>query len=286
MSQRDKCREYQEQFPMYFNNRLESHEAEKVKAHLDECPACRSVFAREQALFAMAGSDSQSGALDSHPDSNMLDRLARDPDSLEPTQRRELESHISECRLCRETVEKLAVLPGKLEALVTDEEIPTIAGLDRQISSQTATTTKLTDLTRRVWRPLTAFAAAAIVVFVAVTLVRHEPSAPTAEVEGLFPAMTRSLGERTIFETDTEEFTFKGRVYVDPEESHTYSIHVVDRDTDSLILGVDQVTDFDNLGFARFEIALRPGQYQLILYDIIEADSLEIVRPFEIQLKP
>ena len=270
---------------MYSNNRLESHEAEKVKAHLDECPACRSAFAREQMLFAIAGSDSPSGALDSHIDSNILDRLARDPGSLDPTQRRELESHISECRLCREAVEKLAMLPDQLEALVTDEEIPTIAALHRQVSGLTATTTKLTDLTRRVWRPLTAFAAAAIVVFVAVTLVRHEPSAPTAEVEGLFPAMTRSLGERTVFEAETEEFMFKGRVYVDPEESHTYSIHVVDRATDSLIFGVDQVTDFDKLGFARFELALRPGQYQLILYDIIEADSLQIVQLFDIQLK-
>ncbi len=270
---------------MYFNDRLESHEAEKVKAHLDECPACRSAFAREQTLFAVAGGDSQSSALDSHVDSDLLDQYARDPGSLEPTQRRELESHISECRLCREAVEKLAMLPDQLEALVTNEEIPTIVALDRQVSGQTATTTKLTDLTRRVWRPLTVFAAAAIIVFVAVTLVRHEPSAPTAEVEGLFPAMTRSLGERTVFEAETEEFTFKGRVYVDPEESHTYSIHVVDRATDSLIFGVDQVTDFDNLGFARFELALRPGQYQLILYDIIEADSLQIVQPFDIQLK-
>ena len=270
---------------MYFNDRLESHEAEKVKAHLDECPACRSAFTREQALFAVAGDSSRSGAIDSHANSDLLDQYAHNPDSLEPTQRRELESHISRCRLCRETVEKLAALPDQLEALVTDEEIPTIVALDRQVSGQTATTTKLTDLTRRVWRPLTAFAAAAIVVFVAVTLVRHEPSKPTAEVEGLFPAMTRSLGERTVFEAETEEFTFKGRVYVDPEESHTYSIHVVDRATDSLIFGVDQATDFDKLGFARFELALRPGQYKLILYDIIEADSLEIVQPFDIQLK-
>ena len=270
---------------MYSNNRLESHEAEKVKAHLDECPACRSAFAREQVLFTMAGSSSRSGAIDSHANSDLLDQYARDPGSLEPTQRRELESHLSECRHCREAVEKLAELPDKLEALVTDEEIPTVAALDRHVSGQIAATTKLTDLTRRIWRPLTAFAAAAMIVFVAVTLVRHEPSGPTAEVEGLFPAMTRSLSERTVFETETEEFTFKGRVYVDPEESHTYSIHVVNRATDSLIYSVDQVTDFDNLGFARFELALRPGQYKLILYDIIEADSLQIVQPFDIQLK-
>ncbi|MDH4033798.1 MAG: hypothetical protein OEV80_08365 [candidate division Zixibacteria bacterium] len=207
-----------------------------------------------------------------------------DRDSLETAQRSEFEAHLAECQLCREAVEKLAALPSDLSGLTSTDQLPLISESDG-LSLKTPSRSNITDLTKRVWRPFAAVAAAAVIVVVSMTLMTNDGTEPMARVEGTFPAVTRNVSTPTVFECNTESFTFAGRVYVDPEENHDYSILIRDVALDSLIFHVANLITFDSLGFATVELIMSPGLYELVLYDIVESDSITIPRPFEIRRK-
>ena len=283
MSDQNKCRQISELFPLFFMSELEQEENEAVRSHLQGCKVCRAAYARERVLFAVAGSDAAAN-MDSHIDVDLLDAYTRDSDSISGSQLSELKTHLADCAICREVAEKLKTLPNELDDLVPADSIPLITELDRSAGTNSETVT-ITDLTRRLWKPMTAIAAAAVIIIVGVTMITHDGSEPSARLEGTFPAVTRTVSTPTVFETESESFTFVGRVYVDPEENHDYSLLIRDVDLDSLILHVAQLDTFDSLGFATLELIMSHGKYELVLYDIIETDTIEITQPFDIRLK-
>lgn len=284
MNSRNKCQEIGELLPIFFKSGLKQDEAEAVRSHLESCPDCRDAYARERVLFTVASSDAAAN-LDSHLDADLLDAYSRDLHTISGSQRSELETHLSDCAICREVVEKLKTLPSELDDLMPTGGIPLITELDRTVGT-TSEDVAITDLTRRLWRPLTAVAAAAVIIIVGVTMMTYDGSEPSARLEGTFPAVTRTVSTPTVFETESESFTFVGRVYVDPEENHDYRLQIRDVALDSLIFQVAPLVTFDSLGFATLELIMSPGTYELVLYDILDNDSLEITQPFEIHMKP
>lgn len=284
MSDQNKCRQISELFPLYFKSELEQDQAETMRLHLQACDSCQAAYAREQIFFALAAGDSPTGGLDSHADADLLDKYARNRDSLGTEQRLELEAHLAGCQLCREAAEKLAALPADLSKLVPTEQLPFISELDK-LSQATPNRGNITNLTKRLWLPFTAIAAAAMVIIVGVTMMSSDGPEPSARVEGTFPAVIRSSSAPTVFATESESFTFVGRVYVDPEEGHEYSLLVRDVALDSLIFQKAQLVTFDKLGFATFEQTMSPGKYELILHDVVDTDSITIARLFDIRLK-
>lgn len=284
MSDQNKCREIAELLPLYYSSGLEKGQMDSLRLHLEACPDCRDAYSKERVLFAIAGGETAAG-LETHADADLLDNYARDRDAIESDQRSELEAHLAECQLCREAVEKLTALPANLSELITADQLPLISGLNR-LSQVTPSRSNITDLTKRIWRPFTAIAAAAMVIIVGVTMMNYDESKPSARVEVTFPEVTRTVSAPIVIETESESFTFAGRVYVDPEENHDYSLLIRDVVLDSLIFHTAPLVTFDNLGFATLELIMSPGKYELILYDILQTDSIKITRPFEIRMKP
>ncbi len=284
MSDQNKCRKIAELLPLYYNSGLEKRQMDSLRLHLEECPDCRDAYSKERVLFAIAGGEEASG-LERHADADLLDTYTRDRDSIESDRRSELEAHLAECQLCKDAVEKLAALPADLSKLTPTSQLPLISELNL-LAEETPRRSNLTDLTRRLWRPLTAIAAAAVIIIVGVTMMTYNRPEPSARVEVTFPAATRAVSTPIVFETETESFTFVGRVYVDPEENHVYSLQIRDVALDSLIFNVTQLVTFDRLGFATCELVMSPGTYELILYDILETDSIQITRLFDIRMKP
>jgi len=285
MNKSDDCRKYRELFPLNYNGSLESGLSGDLRSHLQECSSCRTTYQREQPLFAMAGAEGSLGGFDSHPDGDMLDQYVGRQNSLDAAQRAELEAHLSECRLCREACEKLAGLPEDLADLAPIDELPVMASCDRATEAAPATG-EVTYITRRIWRPLAALAVAAVVVVIAVTMLDRRPSEPSATVEVTFPVTVRDRRQPIVFEVKDGEFAIKGRLPVDPEGGHTYSLQVRTADTDSLLHRADRIVDFDELGYTWFETTMTPGVYRLTLYDVVGADSLKVVWPFELRLAP
>jgi predicted anti-sigma-YlaC factor YlaD len=286
MNERDNCREYRGFFPLYYNGSLESDLNTRLEQHLQDCRECRAAYMKELPLFAAAGARSALGDLDSHPESDVLDRWTHNPDSMTLAQKSEVETHLSQCDLCREVSEKLASLPREVEDLVVDGEIPTLTALSEGAGRSSAGS-KTTNLTRRIWRPLSAIAAAAAVIIVISTMVDRDRHGPAATVEGTFPVATRSAGEPVVFDAHTEQFTFVGRLYVDPEAGHSYGLLVRDKESEDVLYRTEQLSELDTLGFARFETVLKPGRYELVLYDVSVSDptdTIEIPTPFEIRL--
>lgn len=283
MNDQNKCQEIAELLPLYYNSGLEKGQMDSLRLHLEACPDCRDAYSRERVLFAIAGSEATAG-LERHADADLLDVYTRDRDSIESDQRSELEAHLAECPLCREAVEKLAALPADLSELITADQLPLISRLNR-LSQVTPNRSNITDITRRAWRPFAAIAAAAVIIIVGLTMMTYDGPEQSARVEGTFPASTRTVPAPTVFETAFEIFTFTGRVYVDPEENHDYSLLIRDVVLDSIIFNVAQLVTFDSLGFATCELVMSPGEYELILYDILQTDSLKTARLFEIRMK-
>ena len=283
MNSQNNCQEICELLPLYFTSGLEETQMDAIRLHLGSCPDCRDAYARERILFAVASSDI-SADLDSHPDADLLDIIARDPGTIETHQRSELEAHLADCKICREVTDKLKTLPNELADLVPSDQIPFITELDQTVGISSETTT-ITNLTRRIWKPLTAIAAAAAIVIVGLTMLTTDQSGPIARVEGTFPAVTRTASAPTVFETAFESFTFAGRVYIDPEENHEYSILIRDVALDSLIFLIAPLRTFDSLGFATVELIMAPGKYELVLYDVVDTDSLATTQAFDIRMK-
>lgn len=283
MNDQNKCQEIAELLPLYYNSGLEKEQMDSLRSHLEACPDCRDAYSKERVLFAIAGSEATAG-LERHADADMLDNYARDRAAIESDQRLELEAHLAKCQLCQEAVEKLAALPADLSELIPADQLPLVSELNR-LSQVTPSRSNITDLTKRIWRPMTAVAAAAAIIIVGVTMMTYDGSEPSAKLEVTFPAVTRTVSTPTVFETESESFTFIGRVYVDPEENHDYSLLIRNVALDSLIFHTAPLVTFDNLGFATLELVMSPGKYELILYDILQTDSIKITRPFEIRMK-
>jgi len=286
MSRRpEKCSEFVELLPLYYTRQLEQELYDAMHRHLDTCSDCRTIFAKERNLYNVAESK-MSEHLDAHIDSVELDQYVRGASDLPAERRAEIEAHLSACLFCRETAEKLRCLPTNLDDLIEPISIPLITRLDAANSSSPAQT-RITDLTSRSWKPMATLAAAAAIVIVAVTLFRSEGPVPSAVIEGNFPPVTRSVTGPSVFETAVERFEFTGRIFVDPEESHTYSLNVRDMSSGEVLLesrGTD--VTIDSSGFAAFSLAMTPGKYELVVWDIEGVDSISVVRTFEVRLVP
>jgi hypothetical protein len=285
MTANDKCKRIQEQFPLLFNQSLSEQEAAKVRDHLSKCPLCKSLFEKEQALFHVASSGNNCNPLDEHPQAELLDSYASNPKLLSSSQLKELETHIARCELCRDIVQKLQQLPGSLEEIVADDEVPMLSSLAGAQGREEADH-KITGVTRhRQWRSIAALAAAAVIVLVAISLMRPDREPPMAKVQARFPTIVRSNGSSIVFESDKTSFVFQGEAYVGPEDGHMYSLRVVSLRNDSVLFHQEQVSNFDSLGFVQFELPMEIGRYQLVLLDIEADDTLVIRHPFEIRLK-
>ncbi len=282
MSDREKCREFAELFPLRFNGQLDESRVNAMSEHLGICSSCREEYLRERLLFAVASSES-AGTLDSHPEAELLDNFVRNSASIDTEQLQNLHNHIDNCAICRDTVDKLKNLPNDLEYLIPGTIIPFITELD-QISNQPERQDQTTDIRPRLRKPLTVLAAAAVVVIVAVTIFRSDRVQKTAVLEVSFPAVTRAAAPPTQFGTKNENFVFSGKIFIDPEESHQYRLAVRDATGDTVIYESGHEVDIDTTGFAHFELPLSPGSYELVIWDIEGTDSISISRPFEIKL--
>ncbi len=283
MCSEDTCRHVQEEFPLLFSGQITEDSKRNMIDHILHCLVCRTRFKQERALFGLAAATSQAGLLSNHPEIDQLDLYVSAPERLSGVDRTEISDHVKSCQLCREVADHIRILPSELSELVSSEDIPFISELDREFPA-----TKKEKHQRRTVSLISAnwlrgLAAAAVVVLVAVLLVPRGEEA--AVIRARFPMPTRSLSSTQVFETTDRVSEFHGRVFVDPEEDHRYRIAIIDKSGDSTITVSDENPAVDQQGFARFEMPLPAGDYNLVLYDILDNDTIQTSYPFEIRLK-
>ncbi|HWR83363.1 MAG TPA: zf-HC2 domain-containing protein [Candidatus Deferrimicrobium sp.] len=285
MSLDQHCRRIQEQFPLLFNSSLSKQEIAEVHEHLNQCPACKSIFDKERVLYRIAVG-TQARLLEDHPAADLLSLYVQAPEQLTEAQTTELATHVSQCELCQKVVAKIRHLPETLTDIATAEEIPFISELD-SISSAERPTSKIIDAKRRqLWRWTAAAALAAALALTAIPLLMTDQDVSTAKVEARFGAVVRSIGQDLVFESDDSSFDFHAIVYVGPEEGHNYALSVTWPDRDTVLYHIDALSGFDNEGYAHCEFPLWIGIYEITLLDVEAEDTLLTRWPFEVRLKP
>ena len=281
MSKTSKCREMQEHFPLLFNGSLNPAASDEVRSHLEECDDCKSMYAIEERLFRSAEAVAPM-IVGEHPAGATLDAMIYSPDRLSSDERENLLKHLSSCEICAEAVTNLGMLPADINELVTAEQFSIMA----DPAGSSAPSQKTAQITPIGWRrqakPLFAFAAAAMIMIVAVYFFRTDRQVEMARVEANFPSITRSADSMLLFESGSEEFVLAASVHVGPEEGHSYSLSLIDPLSDSVIFRSDTLVSFDSLGFVAFEQTLLPGSYELRILDIERGDTVVISRPFEV----
>ncbi len=269
------CKEYQEMFPLAHNRVLEESRLAEMREHLTECPACRSIEKRERALYLLATSKQSEQILTDQIDADLMDMYARDPGSMAPEQRQAIEEYLESHADAGQDIDLLRKLPHTLDALMEGQPLPSIERLEATIS------TPMTDIRPTAWRTWSAFAAAAVAVLVVVSQFGFRDEPRMAQIEAVFPAMTRSL-QTLEFHTEDSPALVNAKLYVDPEEGHFYATEVYSSLNDSLVFQSGRIESFDDLGFAEFQATLARGQYLLKLYDVIDEDTLTTEQAFRL----
>lgn len=279
-----KCREMRELFPLLFNGSLNRRESDRVELHLDECAECRSMYNTEQSLFRSA-EEVAPMMVGEHPQGTTLDNLVNSPDRLRSDEAETVLKHLGSCEICAEAVENLKKLPADMDELVATKHLSIIV----DPAADSVPPLEIAKVTRIGWhrqaRPLFAFAAAAMILIVAVYYFQSDRQVRRARVDAIFPTITRSADSMLSFESDSGEFVLAARVHVGPETGHSYSLSLLNPISDSIIFLIESLVDFDSLGYAAFEQSLIPGRYELRVLDIERGDTITISRPFEVRLK-
>ena len=261
--------------PLAHNRVLDDSRLAELREHLSECPACQAIEKRERALYWLALSDQSEQILTDQTDADLMDMYARDPGRLSPDQRQAIEDFLESHADAAQDIDLLRKLPHSLDDLMEGQPLPSIERLEATIS------TAVTDIRPTAWRAWSAVAAAAVAVLVAVSQFGFRDDSTMAQVEAVFPAMTRSL-QTLEFQAESNPALVKAKLYVDPEEGHVYTAEVYSSLNDSLVFQSGRIGGFDDLGFAEFQATLIRGQYLLKLYDIIDNDTLTTEQPFRL----
>ncbi len=285
MSLKERCRKTQEQLPLLLNGTLTEHAAAEVRRHVGTCPACRSAFEKESHLFRLALESGPHNPIQEHPEPDVLDGYARAPDRLSSPLRIEVEAHLAQCDICRSLIERLGVLPESLDDLAAPGEVPLISQLDGDVGSAAISRERTNVTWLRFWRPAAAIAAAASVVVAAISLLQLDQETPIARVEARFPAVVRANGPKLVFESASRSFLLDAVVYVGPEEHHTYSVRIHSAEENRPVYREDEVPEYDKDGFFRFVTPMEVGAYRLLIFDVVDNDTLVVRRPFEVVLQ-
>ena len=282
MTDKTNCRDIQEQLPLLFIGDLRPDQERVVKDHLKACSSCREVYHAELALFEKAA-ESHPVELWAHPTADLLEAYVSDRAGMNPGDRAKVETHLAACKLCRETVEKTETLPDRLDDLIPAGTLVVTEGMSDKASNVTSLPESRSATSFKRWRvPATWVAAAALLVLVVSQLVNKSVE-PVAVVEGQFSAVLRSASEPMVFESPTSNFEFQASVYVGPEESHDYNLLLISRENDSVFFSQASLRTYDSLGSAHFQVNLIPGEYLLVIEDIVPGDTIRIEHPFEIR---
>jgi predicted anti-sigma-YlaC factor YlaD len=162
------CSQVQEATPLLFVGAIPDEESDQLLEHLRQCDDCREVFKREQSLFGMAASSSQSNPLADHPDLADLELFADEPGKLAVDSAATIEAHLSDCKLCGDLVARFKSLPFNLDDLVSADQLPLVSAIET--SGERRTESKPIKLFRLVpakWTVALASAAAVVLISLA-----------------------------------------------------------------------------------------------------------------------
>lgn len=280
------CGEFQELIPIWFNGALDQSEVDRLRSHIRDCSDCRHRYSKERRLFAEAkmGGDK---LLPENVDSALLDRYVFEPEGLSYEEKQAVDELLAKSEIAVDVVERLRDLPQSLDDLLPADERKRLDTLESEIAQQEPAVSSREAIVDTRPRRYTAWlAAAAAVVLLAIVAVRlFLGDQPSARLEVVLPTTMR--GEQEIsFTTPASPFVLDARMYVGPEEGHTYDIELLPAHTDSVMLRLPNYQDFDETGFAVFSHPLDTGRYRVRIYDIYGGDTLLIRRPFEVRLAP
>jgi hypothetical protein len=273
------CKEYQEMLPLAHNQVLDESSLVNLREHLAECPACRAIEKREGDLYWLANGNQSEQILANRVDAELMDDFARDPGSLSSEQRQTVEEYLTRFPDAAKGVDLLRKLPPTLDELMDGASLPSLERLEVSV------TTPVTDIRPNTWRTWSVVAAAAVVVLIAVSQFAWRGDSSIAQIEAIFPAVTRSA-QTLEFSAESSPALVQAKVYVDPEEGHFYAAEVYAAVNDSLVFHAGRLESFDELGFAEFQVELALGRYLLKLHDVIDNDTLTTEQPFRLVPQP
>ncbi len=279
MNADNNCKSIQERFPSLFGGRLTERQKAEIFDHIEACNECQKVYQEEYTMFAVASWQSSINPISEHPDAEQLNKFTNALQSIELTEREQLAKHIAACSICREVINKIQMLPRDMNQLVSGEKTPFISELHSEVGSFVLEGTKSARwLTARML--MVGIAVAAMLLLIVIWQSYRTLPVVTAE----FYETVRSIAQPQEFIIPREPSTLQGKVYIDPEENHTYSLVIRDLSTGAELLTMENYTDFDERGFAHFNVPVKQGNYQLVISDIDNFDTLQVVYPFAVIL--
>lgn len=282
MNTKDRCLQFREALPLLFAGSIAESDKSELLAHLDQCDECRKLYQQERVLFAMAAASPVGNPLTDHVASDLLDRYAFAPERLGETQKARLEQHLTECIVCRDTVQKIKLLPVELDDLVAGRETPLMSSLESLSARHSQTSSpKITKLFPA-WAQTALAAAAAIILLLGISQYPDRDEIPIIEVQ--FPLQMRNADSELVFEIPIDPSRLQAKVFIDPEENHLYNLRISRADDSSVVTSLEHITKFDQQGFTFIGASIVPGQYFLTLSDIEEGDTLTQHQSFTVKL--
>ena len=238
------------------------------------------MFEREKGLFEIAKSDQAASPLQDHVDSVLLDRYVFTQSSLAADLVSAIESHLGECKICRELVGNIRKLPRELDDLIDSRELPLL----NRLAAGERKKASIIEISRRVlWNPLVGYAAAAVILLTTVLFRPSPVTEPSPTIKGMIPSSLRGTEETVIFESPSRQCYLDLTYHIAPEAGHQYDIEVRPEAVGKPVLSLKNFGDFDAQGNAMFRLLVDAGTYRLVVFDIANADTLKIERPFEIR---
>ena len=277
---KESCEYHKDLIPLHFINRLSRDEEIDFKEHLKLCNNCRQVFRSETALMLVAAGDREFGVLGEHPENHQLVEAAGNSSGSGIPQARQVATHLEQCQICREIVANLKSLPQSIDDLV-DQGTPSWDSLAKH--SIESGQNNLIDLTRKIfWHPLTAYAAAAVVIIVAILRPPSVERVPTAVMEIRIPAGERGVDSVPSYSSPTPNCFAKLSYFLSPTDGHHYNASVKRADSDETMWSEDNFGDFDPRGLIQITLPLDTGEYYLEIADLAPSDTVKVRRGFRI----
>jgi hypothetical protein len=281
MTRPNNCKQIQELLPLLAADAIQADVAESVRSHLDSCPVCRRMYESELGLYQAAMARIESEALVDMPDGETLSQFVHQPAALSPAERNEISELIDRSEFFRELVEKLRALPSSLDDLVAPSELPFMSSLEESMDGRREDPGIVSLIRQVVWHPAVGYAAAAVILLVAL-LPGPDRGLEVTSVDAFISSSRRGDASPQQFESGSEEAYVDLKYCIGPESRHQYNVGVREEGSPAWLYYHPDLKDFDPKGCFQRRLLLSRGVYQLVIEDIVDADTITVVREFEL----
>ena len=289
----EKCQNIQLLIPLWFNGQLSELEKREVAEHLKSCPDCRQNYEKEQALFIEASVTDLEKSEEKHPDTVLMDRFAHQPENLSADEIFSTKEHLKDCPFCQAVLEQIKLVSINANYVISDQDIPTITGIDREIKRDNSKSTVKKVLTKIFdvkYIPRYAAAAAILLIFVYFSSLLFGPG--DYQSEGVQIAFVEHENSTQIYEqlrsidllpeitVKNGEYNLKLQFNAFPDEE-VYALELLTHDSNILAKQTILPVDIKTGGFLDVAISARgiePGQYSLLLITIDKMTGIELSR--------